>query len=234
MNKPNFRREHYLAFAGLALLVFGSSWGLAFTPPEQHMAELNRIFFIHVPTAWNTMLTGLAAFVIAIGALRKRTRKWDAALEATVEVTIVLVVMTMIQGMIWGRPTWGDYWDWDPRLTTTAMMAVLFAGVLSLRSFAEEFERRLTWTAVATIIAAADVPIVYKSVEWWDSLHQKVSAPSTVSSDYHWPLRANAVALLFITIWLIIQRARVALLRDADQAQSGSPQIVSDMVAGGD
>jgi heme exporter protein C len=225
-------KEHILGLLGLGLLIFGCSRGLLYTPPETHMQDVQRIFFIHVPTAWNTMLIPTAAFFMAIGALLTGGRKWDAAVESACEVTVLFTCMTLVQGMIWGRPTWGVYWDWDPRLTTTAIMAVLFAGVLSVRSFASSPDQRRTWTAVATIIAYVDVPIVYKSVEWWDSLHQKHSAPATVSVDYHLPLRVNAFAILFLWIWLVIRRARLGLLRDAASAEAAPPPADSGLIAG--
>jgi len=225
-------KEHVLGIVGLALLIFGCSRALLYTPPETHMQDVQRIFFLHVPTAWNAMLVPTTAFFLAIGALVKRSRKWDAGVEAACEVTVLFTIMTLAQGMIWGRPTWGAYWDWDPRLTTTAIMAVLFAGVLSVRSFAASPEQRITWTAVATIIAYADVPIVYKSVEWWDSLHQKHSAPATVSPDYYLPLRVNAIAILLIWIWLVIRRSRVALLRDEATTRAAGAPKDTGLVAG--
>lgn len=230
----NFRKHHLLGGAGLLLMCAGTIWGLFYTPPETHMQDVNRIFFIHVPTAMVCML-GFFAFVPAVGALITRGRRWDATMEAMVEVTLVLTLMTLLQGMIWGKPTWGTYWDWDPRLTTTAVMAVLFAGVLSLRSFADRFDQRLIWGAVATIIATVDVPIVYMSVEWWDSLHQGDSTPSTVSVAYHWPMRANAFGMLFVSAWLVVQRARVTLLRDEEEAAIAPPPQSDDkLVAGGE
>ena len=79
------------------------------------------------------------------------------------------------------KPTWGVYWDWDPRLTTTAILVCAFAGILALRSFIDDTVKRATWSAVAAIIASADVPIVYFSVRWWNSLHQVQIGPATVS-----------------------------------------------------
>lgn len=233
-SKPTgFRKLHLLGLAGLVLLVTGSALGLLATPPEQHMGEVQRIFFIHVASAWNLMLLGFTAFVAAIGSLIKRTRGWDATVEAACEVTVVFTVFVLIQGSIWGRPTWDTWWTFDPRLTTTAALGVMFAGVLSIRSFAEQYERRLIWTAVATIIAFVDVPIVYWSVDWWESLHQSHSSPSTVSWEYHWPLRVNTFGILFIWIWLVGQRRRVALLRDRLVADETPPEA-SDLVAGGE
>ncbi len=227
-------RENLLGALGLLLLCLGSAWGLFYTPPETKMASVMRIFFIHVPTAWNALLIATFAFALAVGVLFKKSPgKWDAALAATVEVACVYTVMLLIQGSIWGKPTWGTYWDWDPRLTSAAVMGVAFAGVLSLRSFAEGPRRKALWTAVATIIAYVDVPIVYFSVQMTDrTLHQNLSSPTSVSSIYHWPLRANAFALLFIGIWLIIRRARTILLEAEDDAGGSSPAPEATLVAG--
>jgi heme exporter protein C len=232
-NSGGFRKLHLVGLLGLVLLGVGCGLGLLATPPEQHMGEVQRIFFLHVPSAWNLMLLGFTAFVAAIGSLIKRTRGWDATVEAACEVTVVFTVMVLIQGSIWGRPTWDTWWTFDPRLTTTAALGVMFAGVLSVRSFAEQHERRVVWTAVATIIAFVDVPIVYWSVDWWESLHQSHSSTSTVSWEYYWPLRANAFGILFIWIWLVGQRRRVALLRDRASADETPPEA-SSLVAGVD
>ena len=126
--------------------------------------------------------------------------KWDARLEAAVEVGVVLSALALLQGSIWARPTWGVWWDWDPRLTTTAVLLFAFGGILALRQFVDDPVKRATWSAVATIIAYVDVPIVYFSVRWWNSLHQMQSTPETVSRAFHWPLRINAFGVLFLMI----------------------------------
>jgi len=227
-------RENLLGAFGLLLLLGGSAWGLFYTPPETKMSDVMRIFFIHVPTAWNALLISTFGFGMAVTVLlKKQHRTWDAALTATIEVSCVYTIMLLIQGSIWGKPTWGTYWDWDPRLTSAAVMGVAFAGVLSLRSFAEGARRKALWTAVATIIAYVDVPIVYFSVKFTDrTLHQNMSSPTTVSPSYHWPLRANAFALLFIGIWLIVRRTRTMLLETDDEAQGEAPQSGEELVAG--
>ena len=102
------------------------------------------------------------------------------------------------QGSIWAKPTWGVWWDWDPRLTTTAVLLFAFLGILALRKFVDDPARRAIWSAVATIIASVDVPIVYYSVRWWNSLHQLQSSPSTVSRQFWLPLRMNAFGILFL------------------------------------
>ncbi len=232
-----FHKEHIIGALGLAMGAYGTWMGLFVVPPMNHFQEVGRIFFVHVPTAWNSLLVLTGAFVIAIGALINRKRSWDAALEASVEVGVLYTAMLLVQGTIWARPTFNTWWTWDPRLLTAAILLVAFAGVLSLRSFAEGRERRLVWTAAATIVAYVDVPIVYFIVKWLPrGIHQPHSFPSTVSSDYHLALRLNAFAMLFIAIWLIARRTRLTLLRDDGTAMSGAVQLGDDppMVAGVD
>jgi heme exporter protein C len=131
-----------------------------------------------------------------------------------------------MQGAIWAKPTWGVWWDWDPRLTTTAVLVFAFGGILALRQFVDDPVKRATWSAVAAIIAFADVPIVYFSVRWWNSLHQVQSSPATVSSAFILPLRINAFGMLFLMSGLIALRARLAALRRADEVAPPLPAAV--------
>jgi len=198
---------------GVLLLLAGSTWGLAFAPREMHMGDVQRIMYVHVPTAWNAMLVLTFAFGCALMFLFRGGWQWDSRMEAAVEGGVVLSVLLCMQGATWAKPTWGVWWDWDPRLTTTAVLVFLFAGVLALRRFVDDPVKRATWSAVAVIIASADVPIVYYSVRWWNSLHQLQSSPQTVSTAFHWPLRINAFGVLFLMIGLISMRTRAAELR---------------------
>jgi len=193
-----------LVALGVALLLAGSWWGLTKAPGEVYMGEVQRIMYVHVPTAWNAMLALSFAFVCALCFLLTNAWKWDSRLEAAMEMGVVLSLLLCIQGSIWAKPTWGVWWDWDPRLTTTAVMVFAFGGILALRAFVDDPARRAVWSAVACIVAFVDVPIVYFSVKWWNSLHQAQSTPQTVSS---------AFGILFLWTGLVALRSRVASLR---------------------
>jgi heme exporter protein C len=198
---------------GILLLLAGSYIGLFRAPGEEFMGDVQRIMYVHVPTAWNAMLALTFAFACAMLSLWRERWAWDCRLEAAVEMGVVLSALLCIQGSIWARPTWGVWWDWDPRLTTTAVMLFAFIGILTLRRFVDDPWRRATWSAVATIVAYVDVPIVYFSVRWWNSLHQVQSTPETVSSAFHLPLRLNAFGVLFLMAGLISLRSRLSALR---------------------
>jgi heme exporter protein C len=204
---------YWIAAFGITLLAIGSYWGLAKAPRETYMGDVQRIMYVHVPTAWNAMLALTFAFGCAVASLLRGGYKWDARLEAAMEVGVVLSSLLCIQGAIWAKPTWGVWWDWDPRLTTTAVLVLAFSGIIALRSFVDDPQRRAVWSAVAAIVAYVDVPIVYFSVKWWNSLHQMQSSPETVSKAFHWPLRINAFGILFLMWGLIALRARIAALR---------------------
>jgi heme exporter protein C len=217
---------YYSVALGALLLLWGSIWGLFFAPGETYMGDVQRIMYVHVPTAWNGMLALTIAFFFAVLSLWKGGLAWDARLEGALEVGVVLCTLLCMQGAIWAKPTWGVWWDWDPRLTTTAVLVFAFGGILALRQFVDDPVKRATWSAVAAIIAFADVPIVCFSVRWWNSLHQVQSSPATVSRAFILPLRINAFGILFLMSGLIALRARLAALRREDEVAPPLPAAV--------
>jgi heme exporter protein C len=207
------RLPYLLIVLAVVFLAIGSYAGLFVAPPEHYMGNVQRIMYVHVPTAWNGLLALTFAFICALMFLLTNDWKWDARLEGSIEVGVLLAFLLCCQGAIWAKPTWGVWWDWDPRLTTTAVLVFAFLGILALRRFVDDPVRRGVWCSVATIIASADVPIVYYSVRWWNSLHQLQSSPDTVSKQFHLPLRMNAFGILFLMTALIMLRAQLSSIR---------------------
>jgi len=209
----NDTRPMILLGTGVLFLLIGSYFGLFVAPPEQFMGEVQRIMYVHVPSAWCALLAMTIAFASAVLFLLGNDWKWDARMEGSIEVGVVFAFLLCCQGAIWAKPTWGVWWDWDPRLTTTAVLLFAFLGILALRKFVEDPVKRGIWSSVATIIAYVDVPIVYFSVKWWNSLHQQQSSPNTVSKPFWIPLRANAFGILLLMCAFIMLRARISALR---------------------
>ena len=198
---------------GPVLLLAGAFMGLFVAPPERHMGEVQCIMYVHVPAAKIAMQFYLLAFVLAITSLWTRKPKWDDRMVAAVEVGVVLNALLLIQGSIWGRATWGVWWDWDVRLTTSLVMFLLFVGVLTLRRMASSEERRAQWGAVATIVAFVDVPLVYFCVRWWRSLHQVQSSPETVDPMMVLPLRLCLAGFLLLGLAGVLWGARIERAR---------------------
>ncbi len=210
-----------IGLAGVALLVVGSFIGLFVAPPERHMGDVQRLLYVHVPSAKVAMLVYTVSFGLAIASLWTGRRRIDAWMVGTIEAGLVLNALLLVQGSIWGRATWGVWWDWDVRLTTSLLMALLFGGILALRSFIADPDRRSTWSAIAAIVAYVDVPLVYFCVRWWRSLHQVQSSPQTMDPAMVLPLRINLIAILALSVWFAWQR--MALELERRRAESVEP-----------
>lgn len=226
-SKTPVRVASVLIVLGSLLLIVGSWIGLRHAPGELYMGEVQRIMYVHVPTAWSAMLAFTFAFFSALVYLFKGGWQWDSRHEAWVEIGVLLSALLCIQGSIWAKPTWGVWWDWDPRLTTTAVLFFAFTGILTLRKFVDDASKRAAWSAVATIVAFVDVPIVYFSVRWWNSLHQVQSTPETVSSMFHLPLRMNAIGVLVLMIGAAMLRTRIATLRREVEVTPPARRVVT-------
>jgi heme exporter protein C len=205
-----------VAFLGLAA---AQTYGLLATPPDQDMGHLQKIMYAHVPAAWVAFVCFFVVFLGSALYLWKGEEKHDLIAASAAEAGAVLTALTLMLGSIWGRPTWGVWWTWDARLTSTAVLLVIFAGYLALRSFTEDPDRRAKWSAAVGILGALNVPIVYMSVKWWRTLHQLPSTPKTVDPAYKIALRASSLAMLALVIFFIAERYHIARLeRDAERA----------------
>ncbi len=213
--------EHVVGVIGGGLMIFGHYLGLFWAPPEAMMGDVARILYVHVPAAWVGMAMYTVAFGAAITHLATSRPGADALVESTVEVGVLYTVLLLVLGAIFARPTWGVWWDWDPRLTASAIMLLTFVGVLVLRAMVDDVERRATWSSVVTILAFVNIPITWFSVRWWRSIHQVQSSSGSLSSDMSTVLRLNAVAMLLIGIWMVARRWRIS--RAQTEAMTAPP-----------
>jgi heme exporter protein C len=142
-------------------------------PPDVLQGYLTRILPIHVGSSWLAYLSfGLAAG-FGLAYLITRNHHWDRLSLASTEIGVVFIILSLFTGALWGRPTWGAYWTWgDARLTTTALMLMVYIGMLMVRGMIEDSGRRARVSAVIGIVASVGVPINYMSVYWWSTLHQ--------------------------------------------------------------
>jgi heme exporter protein C len=208
-----------LGWVAFAALVGAQYLGFSISAPDRDMGNLQKIMYVHVPAAWLAFLAFFVVFVVSILYLWRRDRRHDLLAAAAAEVGVVLTALTLVLGMIWARPTWGVWWTWDPRLTTTAILLVIYAGYMALRGFVEDPERRGVWSAAVGILSFLNVPVVYMSVRWWRSIHQVQSSPSTVDPSYALGLRVNAVAFLLVSLYFLLRRYRAARLEVAAAAE---------------
>lgn len=208
-------------------LIASQTIALAVSAPDRDMGNLQKILYVHVPSAWMSMIAPAVVFVASVLYLWKRQPKHDMIAASAAQVGLLFIGLTLMQGSIWAKPTWGIWWTWDPRLTTTAILFLIYAGYMALRSFAEDEEQRGRWCAAVGILGFLNVPIVYMSVRWWRTIHQVQSTPETMAGTYKLGLRLNAFAFLFIFIFLVglryyvarLERARASILEEQALAE---------------
>lgn len=204
------RWHRWLGILAFVALVAAQVIGVLISPPDRDMGDLQKIMYVHVPAAEMAFLCFAVVFLGSALYLWKGRETADLVAASAAEVGAVLTALTLMLGSIWGRPTWGVWWTWDARLTSTAVLLVIFVGYLALRAFTEDPERRARWSAAVGILGALNVPIVYMSVKWWRTLHQLQSSPSTVAPAYAWGLRLNGIAVLSLAIFFIARRYYIA------------------------
>jgi heme exporter protein C len=215
-----------LGLVAFAALAAAQIFGFITSPPDRDMGNLQKIMYVHVPAAWTAFV---CFFVVAIESIRylwTRQERHDLIAAAAAECGATLTALTLMLGSIWGRPTWGVWWTWDARLTSTAVLLVVFAGYLVLRSFTDDPVRRATWSAAIGILGALNVPIVYMSVKWWRTLHQLQSSPTTLSSAYTMSLRLNGIAALLLAVYFINRRYHIARLERANEQLADAEALI--------
>ena len=195
-----------------AAVVLAQGIALVTSPPDRDMGHRQKIMYVHVPVAWMAFISFFVVLVASVSYLWREREEDDALAAAAAEVGAMFTALTLVLGSLWGRPTWGVWWTWDARLTSTAVLLVIFVSYLALRAFTDDPERRARWSAAVGILGALNVPVVYMSVKWWRSLHQMQSTPSTLDPAYMHGLRLNAIAFLLLTRYFIGRRVHASTL----------------------
>ena len=211
------RTTFWLGAVGLAGLVALILLGFFAAPADDDQQDAVRMIFIHVPMA---MLTYVAFSLTAVGSvfwLWKRSIWWDTVAHGAAEVGVMFCGLTLFTGSIWGRPTWGTYWDWgDVRLVTTMILFLIMVGYLAVRSLDGDTVTLATRAAVIGIIGAVNMPIVNRSVTWWSSrrtLHQKSSlTDGNLDGLTLFTMMFGLVVFSLIMVWMLIHRFRISWL----------------------
>jgi heme exporter protein C len=204
------------ALGVVAVLIM--AFGIA--PREITQGNVQRIMYVHVPAVGVAYLAFIVVFAASITYLWTRTPDADHVAHAAAEVGVVFLGVNIVTGAIWGKPTWGTWWEWDARLTTAAILFVIFVGYLLVRQMTDDPERGARFAAVVGIIGALNIPLVHFSVYWWRTLHQPPTfmkpGPAAASSSIGWPLLVSFVGLLLLGAYFIAKR--YALLRAQHEA----------------
>ncbi|OUM95258.1 MAG: hypothetical protein BAA04_02440 [Firmicutes bacterium ZCTH02-B6] len=178
MTLPTTTRTNRLQTVLLAIavpaVVFALYMSLIWAPDERTLGTVQRIFYIHVGSAWNAYLSFLIVFLCSVGYLLRRSVSLDALAVSAAEIGILFTTLTLATGSFWARAVWNVWWTWDPRLTTTLIMWFMYVAYLLVRAAAEGEERRGRLAGVFGIIAFATVPLVHFSAIWWRGMHPNI------------------------------------------------------------
>jgi heme exporter protein C len=210
-----------LGIAAVAMMVWLVAFGLGISPADRVQEDAVRILYVHVPTVWVAYL----AFVVtaACSALylfgRNHSLGFDRFAGASAEIGVVFMGLTLVTGMLWGRITWGVYWTWDARLTTTALLFVSAIGYLAVRGLGGTHHQRARRSGVVGLIVVLEIPLVHWSVKLWNSLHQEASVLDTdgdadIDGLMLFSLFVGVVAFSLLYVWLLLHRARTLAMAD--------------------
>ena len=204
----------YLEWGSILGLISCGLWVFLKLPIETSQGFPQKIMYLHVPSVITTYLAFFVVFVYSIAYLWKRELMFDQIAKASAEVGLVFCALVLITGAIWGRTTWGTYWVWDARLTTTLLLFLIFMGYFLLRMSVNDRDKEARLASVLGIIGFLDIPIIHKSVEWWRTMHQPSTLFKVVSGEAKpsmppellYPLLASTLVMLAFYLYLLLLR----------------------------
>ena len=208
---------------GLVVVMMGwlVGFGLFFSPADRDQDDAVRIMYVHVPTVWVAYVafavTALCSAIYLFG--RKHSLGFDRFAGASAEIGVAFMALTLVTGMLWGRITWGHYWQWDARLTTTALLFVSYIGYLAVRGLGGSHHQRAKRSAVIGLLVVLEIPLVHFSVRMWRSLHQDASIADpngdvTIDGLMLFSVFVGLAAFSLLYVWMLLHRARTKALED--------------------
>ncbi len=205
----------WLLTVGLVLAAAGMIAGLTLTPPDYLQGETVRILYIHVPAAWLGMGGWIGIAAASLSQLVWRHPLAAIAGRAIAPAGAVFAAICLLTGSIWGRPTWGTWWEWDGRLTSMLLLFFLYLGYIALASAERERGGDGRMAAIFGLVGAINLPIIHYSVLWWRTLHQgqsiSVTGGSSIASEILWPLPLTLIGFTCLFAAAVVMRMRAEL-----------------------
>lgn len=211
--------------AGVAILI-ALYMALGFAPTEATMGDVQRIFYWHVATAWVGFFAFFVTLVASIAYLRTGRRRWDIVALSSVEIGLAFAVIMTVTGSLWAKPVWNTWWTWEPRLTTVAIMLLIYATYLLLRQVIEDPGRRARFAAVYGIAGFISVPITFMAIRWWRTIHPVIfeSEGFHLTSTMLAALIVSVLAYSLLYFSLLLLRTQLEFLSDEVAGLRESPE----------
>ena len=190
-------------------------------PTEKNLGVSQRIFYFHVPIAWVGFLAFSFVLVGSVGYLWKRTSGWDRLAYSAAELGVLFTTLMLITGILWAKPVWGVWWTWDPRLTTSLILWLIYVAYLMLRAYSPKGDQGARYAAVLGIAGFIDVPLVYMSIVWWRTVHPQalIGPAATGELDPSMRLLLMISTLTFTLLFAYLLVDRVSLRRNEEEVE---------------
>jgi heme exporter protein C len=202
----------YFICIGLCLISLGWIWGLLFAPEDVVQGNSYRIIFLHVPSVIYAELIYFFMAVCALMHLVWRVKLAAYLIKSAAPIGAMITFIGLFSGSIWGIPTWGTWWQWDARITSTLILFIMYLGILTLHGSFSNLEKADRLMSILVVIGVINIPIIKKSVDWWSTLHQpasiSVSSGSSIDPSMLYPLLISVIGLGFVLISLGILSSR--------------------------
>jgi heme exporter protein C len=190
-----------LTWVSLVLFIAALGMVFLFAPLEETMNYVQKVFYFHVATAWVGMLGFMVSAVAGVVYLVKHDRKWDTVEIAAVEISLVFFLVTIILGSIWARPVWNTWWTWDPRLTTAAIVEMIYLAYTLLRQGIDDPDRRARFGAVYTLVGSLSVPIAFLSIRLFRTIHPAVVGTASANVNGGFNMTSPMLATMFFSLF---------------------------------
>ena len=189
-----------LTILSAILLVVASEMVFFYAPLEEVMNYVQKIFYFHISNSWVGMLGFLVAAVAGVIYLVTKNPKWDIVELSAIEISLVFFLIAIVSGSIWAKPTWGTYWTWDARLTTAAILEMVYLACLLLRQGIDDPERRARFSAVYTLVGSVSVPVTFFSIRIWQSIHPAVIGAGNSGSAGSFGMTTPMLITMFVCL----------------------------------
>jgi len=206
----------YVMTIGFLVLSVGWIWGLAFAPEDAIQGNSYRIIFLHVPASIYAQLIYFFMSICALMHLVWRVKLAAYLIKAAAPVGVIITFIALFSGSIWGIPTWGTWWQWDARITSTLILFIMYLGIITLHSSFSNAEKADRLMSILVVVGVVNIPIIKKSVDWWSTLHQPasitVSEGASIDPSMLYPLAISALGMGLTLIALGIMTSRLYIL----------------------
>ena len=224
------RAPKYILYVFVIVISIGLIEALIISPEDYIQSHSVRIMYVHVPSAWISLGTFSVIAILSFIIIVFKNKSFILVAKSLAPSGLVFNIIALVTGSIWGKPTWGTYWVWDARITSTFILLIQYVGLLALRSSFSSHQTADQILSIIAIIGAINIPIIKFSVDWWNTLHQNASitsSGSSIASEMLYVLPIMLIALLFLSFAIFGRNIQFEILN-----RSSNTRMIKEVLNG--